>query len=152
MTIWRPAQKIRVKAIGLPWRNGCFLAAEVEGDTGQVKGLRPLGGSVEFGETWQDTLKREFREELDVDIEISGPHHVLENIYHHEGEIGHEVLFMAPVTFSSDAYADQNVISFAEDNGLICRARWVTPDPSERGEIELFPDGLQSLLDQGLLR
>ena len=35
MTIWRPAQSIRVKTIGLLWRDGRFLAAEVPDDSGQ---------------------------------------------------------------------------------------------------------------------
>ncbi|UWR95544.1 hypothetical protein [Phaeobacter inhibens] len=36
MTIWRPAQSIRVKTIGLPWRDGRFLAAEVPDDSGRT--------------------------------------------------------------------------------------------------------------------
>lgn len=51
MNIWRPPSRIRVKALGLHWLNGRLLAAEVYDDAGRIKGVRSLGGGVEFGET-----------------------------------------------------------------------------------------------------
>ena len=56
MTVWRPKPAIRVIAIGLHWRDDRLLAVEVNDDHGAVKGVRPLGGGVEFGETWRDAL------------------------------------------------------------------------------------------------
>ncbi len=64
MTKWRPAQHGKVKALGLHWRDGKLLAAEVFDDQGRLKGVRPLGGGIEFGEHWQAALIREFKEEL----------------------------------------------------------------------------------------
>jgi hypothetical protein len=52
MNIWRPSQNIRVIAIGLNWRGDRLLAVEVLNDEAKLKGVRPLGGGVEFGETW----------------------------------------------------------------------------------------------------
>ena len=63
MTPWRPSSTIRVKALGLHWRDGRLLASEVNRDDGTLKGVRPLGGTVEFGETWQDALIREYQED-----------------------------------------------------------------------------------------
>ena len=70
MTRWRPQDRIRVKALGLHWRDGRLLAAEVTGDSGAIKGYRPLGGSVEFGETARSAVIREFREELGIGISV----------------------------------------------------------------------------------
>jgi len=80
MTIWSPKQSIRVISIGLHWRDGLLLAAELRDDAGKVTGVRPLGGGVEFGETWQQALVREFKEELNVQITIGSNPLVLEQI------------------------------------------------------------------------
>ncbi|MCO4824815.1 MAG: NUDIX domain-containing protein, partial [Amylibacter sp.] len=80
MTVWRPPSGIRVKALGLHWRNDALLVMDVLDDAGNLKGVRPLGGTVEFGETWQVTLVREFKEELDIDVQITGAPMVFENI------------------------------------------------------------------------
>ncbi len=147
MTSWRPPQHIRVKAIGLHWRDGKLLAAEVFDDHGHLKGVRPLGGGVEFGEAWQTALAREFKEELGVDIEVAGPPHVMENIYTHHGTTGHEVLFIGEVRFDANAFAGLDVIEFFEDNGAPCTARWF-----DLAELDLphgpalFPAGLKQLL------
>ncbi|WP_456391088.1 NUDIX domain-containing protein [Profundibacter sp.] len=93
MNIWRPRQTIRVIAIGLNWRDGKLLATETMDNSGNIKGVRPLSGGVEFGETWQEALVREFQEELHIEITIISKPWVMENIYTHEGETGHEIVF-----------------------------------------------------------
>jgi len=72
VTTWRPAQNIPVKVIGLALHKGRLLAAEIYNDDGEVKGIRPLGGHIEFGETREVALRREFQEELGTEIEITG--------------------------------------------------------------------------------
>lgn len=146
MTTWRPRHNIRVIAIGLHWRDGLLLAAEVRDDTGEIKGVRPLGGGVEFGETWQQALTREFREELDIVVTISGAPLVMENIYVHEGEAGHEIVFIADVQFPDDAFEGQKTVKFTEDSGVECIARWFDLNDLDNGEIYLFPTGLKELL------
>ncbi len=146
MTIWRPHSSIRAKAIGLPWRDGRFLAARVTEDSGRIKGVRPLGGTIEFGETWQQALIREFKEELAVEISISGPPQVFENIYHHEGQPGHEIIFAANVTLPKLPRLDMEDISFKEGNGMIWTAGWYTLEDLEAGGLELYPTGLKEEL------
>ncbi|WP_170469884.1 NUDIX hydrolase [Ruegeria arenilitoris] len=147
MTIWRPHNGIRVKAIGLLWQGHRLLVADVHDDSNILKGVRPLGGSVEFGETWQDGLKREFREELGVEIEISSAPLVLENIYTHEGAPGHEIIFAADVTLAHSEELPDAPITFREDNGIVSTANWRdihTLDTSDGPQ--LFPNGLKQLL------
>jgi NADH pyrophosphatase NudC (nudix superfamily) len=64
MAIWKPKPFIRVKVLGLVWRGDELLAGEVEDSSGRVTGVRPLGGCVEFGETREAAIRREFQEEL----------------------------------------------------------------------------------------
>ncbi|EBA16239.1 putative MutT/nudix family protein [Roseobacter sp. SK209-2-6] len=145
-TPWRPQPRIKVKALGLHWREGRLLAAEVYDDAGHLKGVRPLGGTIEFGETWQQALKREFLEELQVEVMVSGAPLVLENLYLHEGATGHEIIFAAAVEFPDGAFENLDEILFHEDNGQLCRARWFDLDALERDGVAVFPDGLREAL------
>lgn len=146
-TKWRPAASIKVKALGLHWQEGKLLAAEVLDDQGHLKGVRPLGGSVEFGEHWQSALIREFKEELGVDVEVIGTPLVMENIYTHEGEPGHEVLFICEVLFSIANFENRSSIEFHEDSGTQCTARWFDLAELDLPEgPSLFPVGLKKAL------
>lgn len=145
MTTWRPVERIRVIVIGLAWNDGRLLAAEVTTDAGIVKGVRPLGGSIEFGETREEALRREFMEELSVEIEIVGPWHALENIYTHEGQVGHEIVFAAEVVLRDPSLYQKDRISFTEDNSdqhAWHQAGWFAPAELEALGIALYPDGL----------
>lgn len=147
MSTWRPKPFIRVIALGLHWRNGRLLAEEVCEDDGRIKGVRPLGGGVEFGESWAEAIVREFREELGIDVALSGTHAVLENIYSHEGTSGHEVAFICPITFPDDAFTGQDHIIFHEDDGGACVARWYDlADLDLEGGPKLYPAGLKDFL------
>jgi len=148
MTIWRPQQNIRVKALGLVWREGRLLASEIYRDDGTVKGVRPLGGSLEFGETWRAALVREFDEELGVAVTVVGIPMILENIYTHQGMVGHEVVFVSDVTFPADAYAQDDVITYFEDNGVKCIARWYDVATLDCGGLALYPNGLKAELQK----
>lgn len=147
MTQWRPHAHIRVVAIGLHWRDGRLLAAEVRDDAGRIKGVRPLGGEVEFGESWRAALVREFNEELGIDVILKGEPLMLENIFMHEGATGHEVMFISEVEFPDAAFREQERIDFSEDNGVHIVARWYNlADLDVEGAPSLFPTGLKDLL------
>lgn len=144
MTIWRPYQGIRFKALGLAWRHGKLLAAEVLDDAGAVKGVRPLGGTVEFGETAEAAVMREFDEELGINVTVQGAPFFFENIYKHEGAIGHEILAIFNVTTPRNAFSDDKRIAFHEDNGALCHANWYALEDLDTGEgPALFPRGLK---------
>lgn len=141
---------IRVKVIGLAQREGRLLAMEVETDSGRVTGVRPLGGSVDFGETREHALHREFLEELGTEITISGPWRVFENIFEHNGSIGHEIVFAAEVRLADMSLYGRNEIVFFEDDGTRCRAEWFDLEALAESDLELYPIGLGSLLSSAL--
>lgn len=147
MTTWRPAPRIRFKALGIHWRDDRLLAAEVLDDFGRVKGVRPLGGTVELGETAEAAVIREFREELGITVKTLGPPVFMENIFTHEGSLGHEVLAIFDVALPADAFADQKRIEFRESDGTKCFAEWFainTLDLPDRPQ--LYPEGLRAHL------
>lgn len=82
---------IRNIAVGLPVRDGYVLVSDA---TDSIKGEafhRAIGGGIEFGETAEAAVRREFVEELGlplIDVQLLG---VVENIFEYEGEPGHQI-------------------------------------------------------------
>jgi 8-oxo-dGTP pyrophosphatase MutT (NUDIX family) len=144
MTIWRPPKNIRVIAIGLAWRDGRLLATEVKTDRGTVQGVRPVGGGIEYGETREEALHREFMEELGAEISIIGPWHVLENFFEHEGVLGHEIVFAANIAFANRSFYERDEIIYPIENGELARAIWVAPAELAAQGIALYPLDLDS--------
>ncbi len=151
MTAWAPSPAVAVKVVGLAWRGPELLVAEVEESDGRVKGVRPLGGSIEFGETREAALAREFAEELGCAIAVVGPWHAFENIYEHEGKIGHEFIFAANVRLADAAIYQRDRFHYLEHEGTRCCAVWLDPRhlPSN---LALYPAGLPAAIDDGRIR
>ena len=143
---WRPPARIRIKTFGLHWKGDAFLAAEVTRDDGTPVGVRPLGGAVNFGEPWIEALRREFREEVHVELSHIGPPLVIENIFEHEGVTGHEVTFVAEIEFADPALDALTSLEFTESDGTTHRARWYPMTEIRSGQRRLLPAGLETAL------
>lgn len=151
MTIWTPAPILKVKVLGLAWRGNELLVSEVEDSLGRVKGVRPLGGCIEFGETREHALVREFAEELGCDVAVSGEWHAFENIYEHEGRTGHEFVFAANITLNEPRFYEQDRFRYLESDESDCWACWVDPSCLPAG-VKLFPEDLARLIQAGVVR
>ncbi len=146
MKKWRPVAQVQVKVIGVCISAGRLLAMDVYADGGKLKGVRPLGGHVEFGETREAALAREFQEELGTGIVLDSEWYVFENIYMHHGEVGHEYIFAADITLLDETLLEQDVIAFSEDSGTENIARWHELDILHSRELDLYPAGLIDML------
>lgn len=140
---WRPDKRIKVKVLGLLWRGDSILACKVFADDGRMTGIRPPGGSVEFGETREDAILREFKEELGVDVTCVGTWHGYESIYEHEGAIGHEFVFVSDIESNSQDLRHREHFEIVEENGSVSVAEWFSLERIEGEKIELFPQGLR---------
>lgn len=141
---WRPPQHIRVVVLGLVVEDNMALLADVTDDDGSIKGLRPLGGAVEFGETREQALHREFREETGSDIEITGQWMLFENIFSHAGTTGHEIIFAAPVKILDPSFPRKESHAFMDSMPTL--ARWHRVDVLDKGNLPVFPAGISGAL------
>ena len=126
------------------FRNGSRILVGKAFD--DVKGehyLRPLGGSVEFGESAVEALRREMQEELRAEINEPVRLGVLENIFTCRGEPGHEVVAVFDASFvDQNLYDVEHIPLFEEVWGTV--AFWV--DLSDLPDMPLYPEGLLDLL------
>lgn len=131
---------IRNIAVGLPVRDGHVLLSENHDRVRDLRFYRPLGGGIEFGETADEALRREFREELDVELDTVEPLGVLENIFTFEGHPGHEYVHVFAVRSPGiDAVPlDAELIVLDEGSPV----RWVELDTS----TQVYPEGVLDLL------
>ncbi|ASP33416.1 NUDIX hydrolase [Labrenzia sp. VG12] len=146
MTIWRPSSSITVKAMALIWQDDALLLSEIRDDAGRVTGMRPLGGSVEFGEPWRDALQREFLEELGTRITLLDNHFVMENIYEHHGVTGHEIVFLCHAHFTDSSYYRMDTVIYEINDDTMGTAKWITLDELAAKGLDLYPAGLAQKL------
>lgn len=74
-------ERPRVIAVGMLIRDGWILAEEYPGHDGSEPFLRVPGGGVEFAETADDAIRREFTEELAAHLDHAELVGITENIF-----------------------------------------------------------------------
>ncbi len=108
---------------------------------------RPLGGGIEFGESSQDAMLREIREEIDLEIENLKLIEVIENIFVYEGKQGHEIVFVYDAEFVDKSWYDQKELACYESSITTkFTAKWMSLAEIKHQNIRLVPESLISLL------
>jgi 8-oxo-dGTP pyrophosphatase MutT (NUDIX family) len=142
------AKKKRIRALAIcVFRRGDHILVFEGHDP--VKGetfYRPLGGGIEFGEKSEDAVRRELKEEINVDVGEIRYLGTLENIFVFNGNSYHEIVLIYDGTLIEAGLYDQAVITGKEANGDEIRAMWKSLDEFEPGNLILYPDGLMNLL------
>lgn len=138
-------EKIRPIAICVCRDGGRILAAEGhDSKKGQIF-YRPLGGTIEFGERGEETVRREFREEIRADLLEVRYVGMLENIFTYEGRRGHEIVLVYDGQLSDRSLYEKDVIS-GDELGTPFKAVWKRLDEFGPGKPPVYPDGLLELL------
>lgn len=108
--------------------------------------LRPLGGSIEFGESAADAVVRELKEEIDADLENVCLLGVLENIYVFDGRPGHEIVFVYAADLVDAARYQQDAFVGMESDGKPFPVLWISREELVADQRPLYPLGLLAML------
>ncbi|QUG41664.1 NUDIX domain-containing protein [Psychrobacillus sp. INOP01] len=141
----------RANTLGIIINKNKILLEEQEGKHSKGTGTyyRPIGGTIELGEKSSETIIREYREEIAVDIVVKRYIACLENIFRIEGSIGHEITQIYLVEF-----IDQNLYekeSFKVIKGSKTTfTKWISLEEIIDEKKILYPNGLKELLQKNI--
>jgi ADP-ribose pyrophosphatase YjhB (NUDIX family) len=135
---------IRPLALAVPRRGDDLLVFRGYDPTRDQTFYRPLGGGIEFGETAEQALHRELREELDTGLTGVRLLGVLENIFHGFGRDGHEITFIFACDLDDPALYEQDEVGPILDDSTTSVV-W-HPLSGFTPATPLYPAGLAGLL------
>lgn len=135
----------RAKAFGLATHQGRLLVQEYH--TGDETFYRPLGGSIELGEKSAHTVIREFKEELHTEVEITHYLGCLENIFHLDGEIGHEIIQLYSLRLLGTSLYEMEILNI-QDEQTVSYAKWIPITAFIQKEKVLYPDGILNYIQK----
>lgn len=137
--------RIRPIALCLLRREDRILVHEFYDSVKQAAVARPLGGGIDFGETSQAAVIREFQEELGAEITDVRLLGVLESIFVYLGEPGHEIVFVYDGRFVDEALYQQESLTVVEGKRRY-PAVWKSLADLRDGAVRLVPEALWDLL------
>jgi ADP-ribose pyrophosphatase YjhB (NUDIX family) len=134
----------RATALGIVVRDGYALVEEFCGEHSQGTGAycRLLGGTIEFGERSADTVVREFREELGVEVSVIRYLGCIENIFEVQGRTGHEIVQLYEVRWPDDERARTKDPIPVTEGQRVGVARWIKVAELLGGGRVLYPTGV----------
>ncbi|EWH10983.1 NUDIX hydrolase [Catenovulum agarivorans DS-2] len=136
---------IRNIAICLIEHQGKIFVAEGVDEVKNETFYRPLGGGIEFGETAQQTVIREFQEEMQTEIEVGSYLTTFENLFTFNGIAGHQIVLLLSAKFKDKQIYQQDNIQCNEE-GTSFIAKWVNIEDFLNGKKILYPSGIVEYL------
>lgn len=101
---------------------------------------RCLGGGVDFCETSEAALKREFLEEIQAEVINLRYLGFSENLFTYNGKPGHEWIQFYQCDFVDPKFYQLEELVCVEDSGVNFVARWVERDRFLTKELRLVPE------------
>ena len=108
---------------------------------------RPLGGGIEFGETAEETVRREIMEEINAEVGELRYLGTLENKFSFDGAAGHEIVQVYDgVLKESGLYEQAVIVGHEAEIDESFNVYWKDLNEFGEGKSILYPDGLLELL------
>ncbi|WP_414529887.1 NUDIX hydrolase [Nodularia chucula] len=131
--------KIRVLALGLIRDGERIFVYEGYESVKQETYYRALGGGVDFGETSQAALQREFQEEIQAELTNIKYLGSIENIFTFNDQQGHEIIQTYECDFVDSKFYQLESLIFSESKNHQHKALWVDIAEFKSGKLRLVP-------------
>ncbi len=138
--------KIRVLALVLIRDGERIFVSEGYDSLKKQTYYRALGGGVDFGETSQAALKREFQEEIQADLTNINYLGCIESIFICNGKQGHEIIQLYECDFVDSKFYQIESLIFSESKKHQHKALWVDIADFKSGKLSLVPEGFFAYL------
>ena len=135
--------KLNVRAAGVMIHNGKVLVHKNMNSNHYAL----IGGRVEIGENSADTVRREIKEELGKDVQITGYVSTIENFFEMKGSKYHEIMFVHRIEFTDEEdkkieYTMKNI-----EGKDYLQYEWI--ELSKIDQYPLLPEAAKEVLKQG---
>lgn len=129
-------KEIRPVVLGIARNNNKILVSQgYDKITGQTF-YRCLGGGIEFLETSEEALKREYKEELGIDIDVQEFCGIAENIFVFEGKGAHELILFYNIKIKDNDFKEEYCVLEEETQ---TEAFWIDIEEFKNNNKILYP-------------
>ncbi len=130
-------KEIRPIVLGIVKKENKILVSEGYDKVKNEVFYRCIGGGIEFLEKSEDALKREFKEELNIDINVGKFLGICENIFTYNGKDAHELILFYDVDIKDTDYQERYHII---DGNTECDAMWIDINKFTNKELKIYPE------------
>ena len=130
-------KEIRPIVLGIVKKDNKILVSEGYDKVKNETFYRSIGGGIKFLENSKDALKREFREELNIDINVGEFLGISENIFTYNGKNAHELILFYKVDINDSDYKEKYHII---DDTCETDATWIDIDKFTNKELKIYPE------------
>ena len=137
--------RVRPIAISIIRNNDKILVYERQDDITGEKFYRLVGGCIEFGESSNTALKREFEEELSLDIKNIKLISIFESIFTFNSKKMHEIVFLYESKFADSSIYNKDIINGLEGDRAF-NAIWILVDDFLKKKYKIYPEEIVDYL------
>ena len=130
-------REIRPIVLGIVKKENKILVSEGYDKVKNEVFYRSIGGGIEFLEDSKEALKREFKEELNIDIGVGDFLGIAENIFTYNGKKAHELILFYNVNIKNEEYKEKYHII---DDNCETDAMWIDINKFKNKELKLYPE------------
>ena len=137
--------RVRPIAISIIRNKDKILVYERQDDITGEKFYRLVGGCIEFGESSNTALKREFEEELSLDIKNTKLISIFESIFTFNSKEMHEIVFLYESKFADSSIYNKDIINGLEGDRAF-NAIWILVSDFLKKKHKIYPEEILNYL------